>query len=187
MTEKRFTVLYGIDENPFEWDIIDNQRNAIIKQGNGIAICNELNELCEENKELKHENVNIMSDLDYFRTKNGSLEEGLFKQDRKIAKLEKENKELKQSISNWQGSYDELYEDNLKLEKELHLAHMRTMFSTVKSFNGDVSKRYYYSEETDRVYDTANTYGQYDKILDKKEIAMLLNEYETMLNGDLND
>lgn len=78
------------------------------------------------------------------------------------------------------------YVDKIKkLEKELHLAHMSAMFSTVKSFNGDVSKRYYYSEETDRVYDTANHYGQYDKILDKKEIAMLLNEYETMLNGDV--
>ena len=59
---------------------------------------------------------------------------------------------------------------------------MRTMFSTVKSFNGDVSKRYYYSEETDRIYDTANHYGQYNKILDKKEIAMLLNEYELCIN-----
>lgn len=39
-------------------------------------------------------------------------------------------------------------------------------------------------EETDKVYDTANHYGQYDTILDKKEIAMLLNEYETILNGD---
>lgn len=50
---KRFTLLYGIDENPFEWDIIDNQKNAIISQSNGIAICNKLNELAEENKTLK--------------------------------------------------------------------------------------------------------------------------------------
>ena len=85
-----------------------------------------------------------------------------------------ENQQLKQHIK--------------KLEKELYLAHMRTMFSTVQSFKGDVSKRYYYSEKTDRIYDTANHYGQYDKILDKKEIAMLLNEYETLLNGgDLNN
>ena len=75
-----------------------------------------------------------------------------------------------------------------KLEKQLYLVHMSSMFSTVRSFKGDVSKRYYYSEKTDRVYDTANTYGQYDKVLEKKEIAMLLNEYETLLNGgDLND
>ena len=36
----------------------------------------------------------------------------------KMNELSEENKELKQSISDWQGSYDELYEDNLKLEKE---------------------------------------------------------------------
>ena len=88
--------------------------------------------------------------------------------------LYEENKELKQHIKG--------------LEKEIYLQHMRSMFSTVKSFKGDVSKRYYYSEETDTLYDTANHYGQYNKILDKKEIAMLLNEYETLLNGgDLND
>ena len=30
------------------------------------------------------------------------------------------------------------------LRKELHLAHMSSMFSTVKSFKGDISKRYKY-------------------------------------------
>lgn len=91
-----------------------------------------------------------------------------------INDLKKENNELKQHIKG--------------LEKEIYLQHMRSMFSTVKSFKGDVSKRYYYSEKTDTLYDSANNYGQYDKILDKKEIAMLLNEYETLLNGgDLND
>lgn len=69
------------------------------------------------------------------------------------------------------------------LRKELHLVHMSSMFSTVKSFKGDVSKRYKYSEKTDTIYDTANNYGQYDKILDKKEITMLLNEYNTLLEG----
>lgn len=76
----------------------------------------------------------------------------------------------------------ELEIENERLKKELHLMHMRTMFSTVQSFKGDVSKRYKYSEETDTIYDTANNYGQYDKVLDKKEIVMLLNEYETVLN-----
>lgn len=91
-----------------------------------------------------------------------------------INEFSNENKELRQHIK--------------KLEKEIYLQHMRSMFSTVKSFKGDVSKRYYYSEETDTLYDSANNYGQYDKILEKKEIAMLLNEYETLLNGgDIND
>ena len=83
---------------------------------------------------------------------------------------------------------EELIQHIKKLEKQLYLTHMSSMFSTVQSFKGDISKRYYYSEKTDRIYDTANHYGQYDKILEKKEIAMLLNEYETLLNGgDVND
>ena len=53
MTEKRYFLLYGVDENPYEWDIIDNEKNSIIYQSNGIAICKELNELHEENQELK--------------------------------------------------------------------------------------------------------------------------------------
>lgn len=80
---------------------------------------------------------------------------------------DKENEELKQLIK--------------ELEKQIHLIHMSSMFSTVKSFKGDVSKRYKYSEETDTIYDTANHYGQYHKILDKKEVTMLLNEYNTLL------
>ncbi len=69
------------------------------------------------------------------------------------------------------------------LRKELHLVHMSSMFSTVKSFKGDISKRYKYNEKTDMIYDTANHYGDYNKILDKKEITMLLNEYNTLLEG----
>ena len=87
-----------------------------------------------------------------------------------LNKLNEENEQLKQLIR--------------KLEKQIYLVHMSSMFSTVKSFKGDVSKRYKYSEETDTIYDTANTYGQYNKILDKKEVVMLLNEYETLLEGD---
>ena len=67
------------------------------------------------------------------------------------------------------------------LRKELHLAHMSSMFSTVKSFKGDISKRYKYNEKTDMIYDTANHYGEYDKVLGKKEVTMLLNEYNTLL------
>lgn len=80
-----------------------------------------------------------------------------------------------------------LNEKNKSLEKQVYLIHMSSMFSTVKAFKGDVSKRYKYSEETDTIYDTANHYGQYDKVLDKKEITMLLNEYETILKEFEND
>ena len=76
-----------------------------------------------------------------------------------------------------------LYEENKKLQKELHLIHMSSMFSTVKSFKGDISKRYKYSEKTDMIYDTANHYGEYNKVLGKKEITTLLNEYNTLLEG----
>ena len=69
------------------------------------------------------------------------------------------------------------------LRKELHLVHMSSMFSTVKSFKGNINKRYKYSEETDMIYDTANHYGEYDKVLGKKEVTMLLNEYNTLLEG----
>ena len=76
-----------------------------------------------------------------------------------------------------------LYEENKKLQKELYLIHMSSMFSTVKSFKGDISKRYKYSEKTDMIYDTANHYEGYSKVLGKKEITMLLNEYNTLLEG----
>lgn len=76
---------------------------------------------------------------------------------------------------------NDLYEINKELEKECYSFHMASMFSTVKSFRGDVSKRYTYNSKHDIIYDTANNYGSYDKVLDKKETAMLLNEYETLL------
>ena len=69
------------------------------------------------------------------------------------------------------------------LRKELHLVHMSSIFSTVKSFKGDISQRYKYNEKTDMIYDTANHYGEYNKVLGKKEITMLLNEYNTLLEG----
>ena len=69
------------------------------------------------------------------------------------------------------------------LRKELYLVHMSSMFSTVKSFKGDISQRYKYNEKTDMIYDTANHYGGYNQVLDKKEVTMLLNEYNTLLEG----
>lgn len=99
-----------------------------------------------------------------------------------IEELTKENVILKNIIlegENLQGENEKLKKHIKTLEKQCCLLHMSSMFSTVKSFKGDVSKRYYYSEADDAIYDTANHYGQYHKMLDKKEIAMLLNEYNT--------
>ena len=89
--------------------------------------------------------------------------------------------ELRKELSNCEEDYNIQDMEIKALRKELHLVHMSSMFSTVKSFKGDISKRYKYSEKTDTIYDTANNYGQYDKILDKKEVTMLLNEYNTLL------
>ena len=93
--------------------------------------------------------------------------------------LEALNEEL--SLANRDN--DTLEEENKALQQKLHLVHMSSMFSTVKSFKGDISKRYKYNEKTDMIYDTANHYGEYNKVLDKKEVAMLLNEYNTLLEG----
>ena len=94
--------------------------------------------------------------------------------------------ELRKELSNCEEDYNMQDMEIKALRKELHLVHMSSMFSTVKSFKGDISKRYKYSEKTDTIYDTANNYGQYDKILDKKEVTMLLNEYNTLLE-ELNE
>lgn len=89
--------------------------------------------------------------------------------------------ELRKELSNCEEDYNMQDMEIKALRKELHLVHMSSMFSTVKSFKGDISKRYKYSAKTDMIYDTANHYGKYDKILDKKEVTMLLNEYNTLL------
>ena len=105
----------------------------------------------------------------------------------KLNELSDENEQLKQELiefKKWKKYVGDVKREDMEikaLRKELHLAHMSSMFSTVKSFKGDISKRYKYSEKTDTIYDTANNYGQYDKILDKKEVTMLLNEYNTLL------
>lgn len=89
--------------------------------------------------------------------------------------------ELRKELSNCEEDYNMQDMEIKALRKELHLVHMSSMFSTVKSFKGDISKRYKYNEKTDMIYDTANHYGEYNKVLGNKEITMLLNEYNTLL------
>lgn len=74
-----------------------------------------LNYYQEENASLSEKISNLEYDLDYFRAKSGSLEEGLFQNDREIAKLEKENKELKKR-DELVSSYLQ-YEGSITLEK----------------------------------------------------------------------
>ena len=123
-----------------------------------------LNVLHEENQKL----------LTLSNMKKGALVEA-------VKDLTKENEQLKHRIEELLECLNMQDMEIKALHKELHLMHMSSMFSTVKSFKGDISKRYKYSEKTDTIYDTANNYGQYDKILDKKEVTMLLNEYNTLL------
>ena len=119
-----------------------------------LSLANRDNDtLAEENEQLRKENDMFSCELSVSANKEIS-------RNCRIAELEEENKAL---------------------QKKLHLIHMSSMFSTVKSFKGDISKRYKYSEKTDMIYDTANHYGEYNKVLDKKEITMLLNEYNTLL------
>ena len=120
MTEKRFQWIYIKD------NILELRDNGIVKIFNNERLEELLNDLAEENEQLKQT--------------------------------------IKEAVN------------------QIHLVHMQSMFHTVQSFKGDVSKRYRYSKENDTIYDTANHYGQYDKVLDKAEIVMLLNEYETVLN-----
>ena len=107
-----------------------------------------------------------------------------------LNELHDENEKLKiflkavnEELSLANRDNDTLEEENKALQQKLHLVHMSSMFSTVKSFKGDISKRYKYNEKTDMIYDTANHYGEYNKVLGKKEITMLLNEYNTLLEG----
>lgn len=169
MTEnKRFT--YVIDNG--KDTIYDLSENGDILE-NMLEIENMMNQLDNENQKIKEENEELKTQLQNTSDQRNEFYRGARENANRVGKLEKENEQLKQLIK--------------KLEKQIYLTHMASMFSTVKSWKGDVSKRYKYSEETDNIYDTANTYGQYNKILDKKEVVMLLNEYETLLQGDLDD
>lgn len=139
MIKERFTIADG-------FKIVAIRDNGEIMNSN--QVCDKLNKFYEENQYLRQI-------LDLGQTDVKSVVDVLNMQQVDIRNISEENKELKRHIKN--------------LEREVHFEHMRSMFSTVKSFKGDVSKRYYYSEETDTLYDSANNYGQYDKILDKKE------------------
>lgn len=63
MIEKRFTILYETEENPMEWDLIDNQKDCLIVTGNGKVICDLLNELNDENQHIKKQRDCVYGDL----------------------------------------------------------------------------------------------------------------------------
>ena len=64
MTEKRFDVVYEEDdefENIYYWDIIDKKNNA--KTSNELKLCHLLNNLNDENEQLKEENQALKNEL----------------------------------------------------------------------------------------------------------------------------
>ena len=124
--------------------------------------------------ELNNENEQLKKLLECSRKEANDHCEKLMSKDEFIRLYKSQRDDALEDIK-------QLKEHIKSLEKQCHLIHMQSMFSTVKSFKGDVSKRYKYSEERDTIYDTANNYGDYDQVLDKKEVVMLLNEYETIL------
>lgn len=167
-------------ENQFKFDrdtVATNLKTPIVYDEERMSIgevLKKLNELSDENEQLRKENDMLFCELSVSVNKEIS-------RNCRIAELEEENEQLKHRIEELLECLNMQDMEIKALRKELHLAHMSSMFSTVKSFKGDISKRYKYSEKTDTIYDTANHYGQYDKILGKKEVTMLLNEYNTLL------
>lgn len=98
MTMKRFTILYGIDENPFEWDIMDNEKDALICQFNGKPICDLLNELHEENQDLKSFNEDLAEDLSVCANARISKDDLIEKLTRENEQLREENNKLHTKI-----------------------------------------------------------------------------------------
>lgn len=132
--------------------------------------------------------IEANNEIDKLKRENKKLNELCAIYDFEVGRLGKENEQLKHRIeelrkelSNCEEDYNMQDMEIKTLRKELHLVHMSSMFSTVKSFKGDISQRYKYNEKTDMIYDTANHYGGYNQVLDKKEVTMLLNEYNTLL------
>ena len=166
MTEnKRFKCVY---KKGNYWTVRD--RDTTLRKEEVIHL---LNVLYEENQKL----------LTLTNMKKGALVEAIKDLTKENEQLKHRIEELRKELSNCEEDYNMQDMEIKALRKELHLVHMSSIFSTVKSFKGDISKRYKYNEKTDMIYDTANHYGDYNKILDKKEITMLLNEYNTLLEG----
>ena len=89
MTKKRFTLAY---EKGNWWAVRDG--DITLWKEEVIELLNELN---DDNCQLKRKALDMEMDRDYYRTKSASLEEGYLK-------LQKQN--------------NNLYKENIKLKKE---------------------------------------------------------------------
>ena len=95
----RYTLVHGDEENPYEWDIFDKQSNCLIAQSTGEAICELLNKLDAENKQLRHDaNVLIYSNKKY-REENEKLAEA----NKELMELEIPVDEIEETVTDYQG------------------------------------------------------------------------------------
>ena len=93
-----------------------------------------------------------------------------------LNKLSDENKELKQSIHDWQGSYDDLYEDNLKLEKENK--ELKAMCEDYRKLSIQYSQKY-----NEKISD--NTFLEEENTHIKNTIKQAYNNERTTLGKNI--
>lgn len=108
MTEKRFTV----EPTMIRECIVDNTT------GEQLDTFDYTERLCEVLNELNEENQKLLRDCDNLIDDNTELVVESNQDNKKLKEVLEENEQLKQAISDWKGSYDELYSDNKILEKE---------------------------------------------------------------------
>ena len=62
--------------------------------------------------------IEANNEIDKLKRENKKLNTLCVEYGFEMGRLEEENEELKQTVSDWSGSYDELFEDVKRLEKE---------------------------------------------------------------------
>lgn len=113
MTKKQFS--YNVNKNTIQYD---GKFVAYMNCVDGFRIANKLNVFQKEKEQLEKENLDLLEELDYYKTKCASLETGLFQADRKNGQLQKENKELQGKASSWKITASEQIMEQSKLIKE---------------------------------------------------------------------
>lgn len=101
MDEKRYSILYGIeDEDPMDWHIIDNKDDSIIYPGNGHAVVSLLN-CYEKNLSL------IIKKCTELSLRNVDLVE-------KNGKIMQENKRIQEQLNSIPPKIREVWIDDIK-------------------------------------------------------------------------
>ena len=140
MTEKRFQ--YNVNKNTIEQN---GKFVAYMNSVDGVRIANKLNVFQMENEQLKKENLDLLEELDYYKSKCASLETGYIKAQDEGWRLEKskmefanelgrvidENEELKQQIS---------YYEKLITDKEVEWLRNNTVWEQMPTSKRTVTK-----------------------------------------------